>query len=67
MGIRPSTPDSLPVIGTLPTLPGLYAAFGHGHYGMGMAPATGRIIAGLVDGGGDNQDWSSISPGRFLK
>lgn len=67
MGVRPSTPDSLPVIGTFANLPGLFAAFGHGHYGMGMAPVTGRIIAGLLQGAGDNRDWQSVSPERFVK
>lgn len=48
MGIRPSFPDSLPCIGKVPNLPNLFTAFGHSHYGMGMAPKTGEIIAALV-------------------
>lgn len=39
MGVRPSFPDNLPAIGELAGLPGLFAAFGHSHYGLGMAPA----------------------------
>ena len=49
MGIRPSFPDSLPCIGEVPGQTNLYAAFGHSHYGMGMAPKTGQVIADIVN------------------
>jgi D-amino-acid dehydrogenase len=48
MGHRPCLPDSLPAIGPIAKLPGVYAAFGHGHNGMTSGPVTGRIIADLV-------------------
>ncbi len=48
MGIRPSLPDNLPVIDEMPDLPGLYAAFGHSHFGLGMAPGTGIVLANIV-------------------
>jgi len=50
MGSRPSMPDSLPCIGQVPGRQGLYVAFGHSHYGLGMAPATGRLVADIVRG-----------------
>ncbi len=50
MGFRPSTPDSLPILGTAPGRPGLFLAFGHGHYGMTGGPASGRIVARMVLG-----------------
>lgn len=65
MGVRPSFPDNLPAIGELPGLTGLFAAFGHSHYGLGMAPATGRLIAGMVDGSVSNTQTSAYAPGRF--
>ena len=65
MGVRPSFPDNLPAIGELPGLPGLFAAFGHSHYGLGMAPATGRLIAGMVTGDASNAETSAYAPGRF--
>ena len=43
MGIRPSLPDNLPVIDEVREFPGLYAAFGHSHFGLGMAPGTGSV------------------------
>jgi D-amino-acid dehydrogenase len=66
MGVRPSLPDNLPLIGPLPGHPNLIAAFGHSHYGMGMAPATGRIVAGLISGDRDNQHLGAISPARMV-
>lgn len=65
VGSRPSLPDSLPAIGAIPNLPGLFAAFGHSHYGMGMAPATGRLIANIAEGQADNSVSDSYSPMRF--
>lgn len=65
MGTRPSFPDSLPAIGELPQHPGLFAAFGHCHYGLGMAPNTGRIVAGLVSREPTNLDLSPYSITRF--
>ena len=38
MGRRPSFPDSLPAIGPVNGIEGLFAAFGHSHYGLMMAP-----------------------------
>lgn len=48
MGHRPSTPDSLPVIGRSPHHGNAIFAFGHGHSGLTLAAVTGRIIADLV-------------------
>ena len=66
VGARPSFPDNLPVIGELPGFKGLYGAFGHSHYGLGMAPATGRIVAEAILGVPSNVDRSSVSVQRFL-
>ncbi len=50
-GLRPATPDSLPLIGSVPHQPGLYLATGHGMLGVTLAPATGLAIAELVESG----------------
>lgn len=50
MGQRPSTPDSLPVLGPSPRAPAVLYAFGHGHLGLTQAATTGRITADLVAG-----------------
>ncbi|WP_337660018.1 NAD(P)/FAD-dependent oxidoreductase [Anderseniella sp. Alg231-50] len=65
MGVRPSFPDNLPAIGELRGHAGLFAAFGHSHYGLGMAPVTGRLIAGMIDGSSSNAETSAYAPDRF--
>lgn len=49
-GFRPYTPDHLPVIGEDPRFPGLWHASGHEGAGIGLAPATGRLLADLMRG-----------------
>ena len=65
MGTRPSMPDSLPCIGKVSGRSGLYTAFGHGHYGLMMAPKTGEIIADLVLDKPSAIDLSPYSLERF--
>jgi glycine/D-amino acid oxidase-like deaminating enzyme len=64
-GQRPSTPDSLPVIGGMADTPGLWLCFGHGTYGMTAAPPSGRLIAELMVGQRTFIDATPYSPGRF--
>ena len=47
-GLRPMTPDLLPIIGAEPEMPGLLYACGHSRNGVLMAPLTGECIAALV-------------------
>ena len=46
-GFRPYAPDHLPMIGPDPRLPGLWHATGHEGAGIGLAAATGRLLADL--------------------
>ena len=48
LGYRPSTPDSLPVIGRSPHCHAVFYAFGHQHLGLTLGPLTGRLIAALA-------------------
>ena len=50
MGNRPSTPDSIPVIGPSPKVNNLIYAFGHGHLGLTQSAATGCCVAALAAG-----------------
>lgn len=60
MGLRPSIPDSLPVIGAV--RPGLIAAFGHGHIGLTLAPRTALLVEQALAG----RDLpGAVSPARF--
>jgi D-amino-acid dehydrogenase len=65
MGTRPSTPDSLPVIGRAPREPRVLLAYGHGHFGLMAAPATGQAIADLIAGRTPRIDLSPFRPDRF--
>jgi len=49
-GLRPYLPDHLPVIGPDPRTPGVWHATGHEGAGVGLAPATGRLVAELFTG-----------------
>jgi D-amino-acid dehydrogenase len=48
MGARPCFADSRPVIGRAPGQRGLWLAYGHGHWGLTLGPATGRLIAEMM-------------------
>jgi sarcosine oxidase subunit beta len=47
-GLRPWTPDHLPIVSSVPTVPGLFVAAGHEGDGIGLAAATGEMMAALV-------------------
>jgi len=66
MGRRPSTPDSLPLIGPAPRHDNLWLAFGHAHMGLGLGPITGQIIASQMTGDKPPLDVSACSPSRYL-
>lgn len=65
MGLRPSIPDSLPVIGWSAGGPGVLHAFGHGHIGLTLAPVTAEIVADLVQGRRTHLDLSPYRADRF--
>jgi len=65
-GLRPCTPDGLPVIGRAPGLPGLVIATGHAMKGVSLAPITGRLIAELLSGEQPSHDLTPFRPDRFL-
>lgn len=65
MGHRPSTPDSLPVLGPVTRHPGLFLCFGHSHFGMTGGPPSGRLVAHLVAGRPPPIDPAPYAPTRF--
>ena len=65
MGYRPSMPDSLPVVARAPGQENVYLAFGHGHLGLTLAAATGRLIADLAAGRTPAVDPAPFRAGRF--
>ncbi|MGC9538944.1 NAD(P)/FAD-dependent oxidoreductase [Streptomyces sp. UG1] len=68
-GLRPMTPDGLPVIGSLPGKDNLLVASGHSMLGVTLAPVTAEIISAEVSGGRQRADTAPtarpFSPQRF--
>ncbi len=64
-GWRPMTWDSLPIIGPVPKLNNAFIATGHGMLGLMLAPATGRLIAEMLDKRPVHIPDAPFSPARF--
>jgi D-amino-acid dehydrogenase len=64
-GLRPCTPDGLPVIGAHRRAPRTVFATGHGMLGVTLAPLTGRLVAGIVTGDASHPALAALSPERF--
>lgn len=65
MGFRPSTPDSLPVLGPVSGHPGLHLCFGHGHFGMTGGPPGGKLVATMILGERPAVDPTPYALARF--
>jgi glycine oxidase len=63
-GLRPATPDGLPLLGALPTQPNHFIASGHYRDGILLAPATARVMAQLLSGVSPSVDLTPFSPAR---
>jgi glycine oxidase len=63
-GLRPGTPDGLPILGATPT-PGYFVATGHFRDGILLAPITARVMAQIVAGESPDHDVSRFSSRRF--
>lgn len=64
-GLRPCTPDGLPVIGRSQAVPNLITASGHCMLGISQGPMTARLVAELVQGQQPSLDLSLLDPDRF--
>ncbi len=64
-GLRPMTPDLLPIIGMEPDAPSLIYACGHSRNGILMAPLTGECVSALVRGRAPSADLAPFSISRF--
>lgn len=63
-GLRPGTPDNLPLIGP-GALDGLILACGHYRNGILLAPLTGKAVAGLLAGGELPDSLAAANPARL--
>jgi D-amino-acid dehydrogenase len=65
MGFRPSTPDSLPIVGEVAGRPALFLAVGHGHFGMTGGPPSGRLLSQLINHQPTAFNAAAYGPQRF--
>jgi len=65
-GLRPDSPDHLPIIGAT-DVDGLLMATGHFRSGILLAPITARLIGEWVTKQKVSLDWERFSPMRFLE
>jgi glycine oxidase len=63
-GLRPGTPDALPILGATPT-PGYYVATGHFRDGILLAPITARVMTQVMGGKSPDYNLDAFSPARF--
>jgi glycine oxidase len=63
-GLRPGTPDGLPILGPTPT-PGYYVATGHFRDGILLAPITAEVMSAVIEGRIPDHDLSAFSASRF--
>jgi len=66
-GLRPMTPDGLPIIGPDPTHPALVYACGHSRNGVLLAPVTGELVAALCVGAAPEFDLTPFAMERFVR
>jgi D-amino-acid dehydrogenase len=64
-GLRPCTPDGLPLLGRSGRFPNLVIAAGHAMVGMSLGPVTGQLVARLVAGAPLPADLALLDPHRF--
>jgi glycine oxidase len=63
-GLRPGTPDNLPILGPTPTL-GYYVATGHFRDGILLAPITAKLMTQIILGETPEGELGSFSASRF--
>ena len=63
-GLRPGTPDALPILGPTVT-PGYYVATGHFRDGILLAPITAQVMAEVISETNCKYDLKPFSPARF--
>jgi D-amino-acid dehydrogenase len=66
-GVRPCTPDGLPILGRSSRLRNVVFATGHAMKGLHLAPETGRVVAEVLLGDEPTRDLRPFSPDRFRR
>jgi D-amino-acid dehydrogenase len=64
-GLRPCTPDGLPIISRSPSFRNLIVAAGHAMLGMSLGPVTGKLVSQLICDEKTDVDISPLEMSRF--
>jgi len=64
-GLRPSTPDGYPIIGSTKKVEGFIVATGHEGDGIALSPITGRLVSEIITEGKSSIPIDKLSPDRF--
>lgn len=67
MGFRPGSPDGLPFLGPVESLPGLWVASGHYRNGVVLAPVTAELISRWILGEAPSLDMTPFRPERNVE
>ena len=65
VGLRPLTTDTLPVLGAVPGVAGVFLVTGHGPTGLTLGPYSGKIVAAVMLGKTPETDVAPFSVARF--
>lgn len=65
VGLRPLSPDGLPVLGSVPNVDGAFLATGHGPTGLQLGPYSGKLVAEVVRGTEPAVDLTPFAVDRF--
>jgi D-amino-acid dehydrogenase len=65
IGMRPATPDGLPILGPAPGLTNVFVATGFGASGLQLGPWSGAVAADLAMGGSAPVDLGPFGAGRY--
>ncbi len=67
VGLRPFTSDTLPVLGPVPHVAGIFLITGHGPSGLTLGPYSARLVAGQMLGKAPEVDLSAFAVARFAR
>jgi D-amino-acid dehydrogenase len=65
VGLRPLTADTMPVLGSVPNMSGIFLATGHGPTGLTLGPYSGKVVAEMMLGQQAASDVSAFHVSRF--
>ena len=67
MGFRPGSPDGMPYLGPVESIPGLWVASGHYRNGVALAPITATLMSQWISGNKPEMNLSTFAVSREIK